>query len=306
MRNKALIFVMGGAIFFGLIAAFSVSRFLAGARSSDSQNIVVVAKVEIPHGAKIIAEQLTTVKMPPNATPAGTFDSYDKVVGRITITRILPQEPIVAPRLAAEGTMAGLAALIPEGYRAMTVKVDDEAGLAGFLAPGTVVDVLAVISPPEQAISQNPISKIVLQNIKVLASGDNLDQPKDGREPNSVKTVTLQVTPEQAEKLVLSSAEGRLRLALRNSTDQGDEQTPGATKRTLLTGERALPVVGPDGETAQKKESTPRRRAPRPVMAELNPKAIAAPTPPPPPPRVMVEVFEGGKKRTLDFPNQQQ
>lgn len=305
MRNKALFFVMGGAIFFGLIAAFSVSRFLAGARSTDNLNTVIVAKVEIPHGAKIIAEQLTSVKVSPNATPLGTFDSYDKVVGRITITRILPQEPIVAGRLAAEGAMAGLAALIPEGYRAMTVKVDDEAGLAGFLAPGTVVDVLAVISPPEQAVSQNPISKIVLQNIKVLASGDNLDQPKDGREPNSVKTVTLQVTPEQAEKLVLSSAEGRLRLALRNSQDQGDEQTPGATKRTLLSGERALPVVGPDGETAQQTKPPVRRKAPKPVMAELVEKTAPV-LPPPPPPRVTVDVFEGGKKRTVDFPNQQQ
>lgn len=305
MRNKALIFVMGGAIFFGLIAAFSVSRFLSGARSSENLNTVIVAKVEIPHGAKIIPEQLTTIKVPPNATPIGTFDSYDKVVGRITLTRILPQEPIVAGRLAVEGAMAGLAALIPEGYRAMTVKVDDEAGLAGFLAPGTVVDVLAVISPPDQAVSQNPISKIVLQNIKVLASGDNLDQPKDGREPNSVKTVTLQVTPEQAEKLVLSSAEGRLRLALRNSQDQGDEQTPGATKRTLLSGERALPVVGPDGETAQESKPPVRRKAPKPVMAEVVEKPAPV-LPPPPPPRVTVDVFEGGKKRTVDFPNQQQ
>ncbi|MFN0111714.1 MAG: Flp pilus assembly protein CpaB, partial [Blastocatellia bacterium] len=226
MRNKSLILVLSGAVVFGLIAAVSVSRFLTGAKGSQSQNTVVVAKLEIPHGAKITAEQLTTVLLPNNATPVGTFDAYEKVVGRIAITRIMQNEPIIVTRLAQDGSSAGLSALIPEGYRALTVKVDDEAGIAGFLMPGTLVDVLAVITP-DQTLGQNPISKIVLQNIKVLASGTNIDEPKDKRDAETVKTVTLQVTPEQAEKLVLSSAEGRLRLALRNSTDQGDQPTPG-------------------------------------------------------------------------------
>ncbi len=306
MKNKALILVMTGAVVFGLIAAVSVSRYLTGARGSQLINTVVVAKVEIPHGAKIVAEQLTTVQLPHNATPAGTFDKIEGVVGRIAITRILQQEPIVITRLAAEGSSAGLSALIPEGYRAMTVKVDDEAGIAGFLMPGTLVDVLAVITPADQGLGQNPISKIVLQNIKVLASGANLDQPKDGREAETVKTVTLQVTPEQAEKLVLSSAEGRLRLALRNSTDQGDEQTPGANKRTLLTGERALPVPEPAAAKTDQpvKARTTVRRTPKPVMASVSEKAnvVAAPPQPTPAPRVVVEMFEGGKKRVIDFP----
>ncbi|MGE0885703.1 MAG: Flp pilus assembly protein CpaB [Blastocatellales bacterium] len=305
MWNKTMIFVLAGATAFGLIAAVSVSRYLAGAQGSQRLNTVVVAKIEIPHGAKITAEQLTTVQLPTNATPAGTFDKFEGVVGRIAITRILQQEPIVATRLAPEGSAAGLSALIPEGYRAMTVKVDDEAGIAGFLMPGTLVDVLAVITPAEQGLGQNPISKIVLQNIKVLASGTNLDEPKNGREAETVKTVTLQVTPEQAEKLVLSSAEGRLRLALRNSTDQGDEQTPGANKRTLLTGESALPVPEPAAtkpEQAVKVQTV--RRSPKPVMASVIEKANVTPAPPQPTPapRVMVEMFEGGKKRVVDFP----
>lgn len=302
MKNKALMFVLSGAVIFGLIAAISVSRFLTGAKGSQNQNTVVVARVEIPHGAKIVAEQLTTVQMPHNATPIGTFGKYEDVVNRIALTRILPQEPIIATRLAPAGTVAGLAALIPEGYRAMTVKVDDEAGIAGFLMPGTLVDVLAVISPADQSLSQNPISKIVLQNIKVLASGANLDQPQDGRDPVSVKTVTLQVTPEQAEKLVLSSAEGRLRLALRNSTDQGDQQTAGATKRTLLTGERASPIPDLTGENSPQPASAKpvRRRVPAPVLVNVSERIIPAPTPNPP--RSTIEVFEAGKRRTVDFP----
>lgn len=302
MRNKSLIFVLAGAVVFGLIAAVSVSQYLTGAKGSQSLNTVVVAKLEIPHGAKIIPEQLTTVQLPHNATPVGTFDSYEKVAGRIAITRIMPNEPIIATRLAQDGSAAGLSALIPEGYRAMTVKVDDEAGIAGFLMPGTQVDVLAVITP-DQTQGQNPISKIVLQNIKVLASGTNLDEPKDKREAETVKTVTLQVTPDQAEKLVLSSAEGRLRLALRNSTDQGDQPTLGANKRSLLTGETALPV--PDPAALKSGQSSPqptRRRTKPPVLTNIVEK-LAPPPAPTPVPRVMVEVFEAGKKRTVEFPN---
>lgn len=301
MRNKSLILVLAGAVIFGLIAAVSVSQYLTGAKGSQSLNTVVVAKIEIPHGAKISAEQLTTVQLPNNATPAGTFDSYDKVVGRIAVTRIMQKEPIIDSRLAQDGSAAGLSALIPEGYRAMTVKVDDEAGIAGFLMPGTLVDVLAVITP-DQGTNQNPISKIVLQNIKVLASGSNLDEPKDKRDAETVKTVTLQVTPEQAEKLVLSSAEGRLRLALRNSTDQGDQPTTGATKRTLLTGESALPVPDPTTPKNNPPPVQPSRRRPKaPVMASIADKSSPVPAPTPVP-RVMVEVFEAGKKRTVEFP----
>jgi len=240
------------------------------------------------------------VKVPSVATPEGSFNSLEKVVGRVTLTRIAAREPIINSRLATEGSSAGLSAIIPEGYRAMSVRVDDEVGIAGFVMPGTLVDVLAVITP--QNNTQGPISKIVLQNIKVLASGQDLDQPKNEREANSVRSVTLQVTPEQAEKLNLSASEGRLRLALRNSKDQGDEPTLGADKRTLLTGERALlvPEAGAP-KSQQPKPPPPRRqvvRVNKPPLAEK----INVPAPAPPAPRFSIDVFEGLKKRTVDFP----
>lgn len=301
MRNKALVAVLIGAVLFGLIAAVSVSRFLTGRKPGGDLKTIVIAKVELPLGAKIVPEQLVAVEVPENATPDGTFDAVEKVVGRITVTRIAAREPIINTRLATEGASAGLSAIIPEGYRAISVRVDDEVGIAGFVMPGTLVDVLAVITPQDNA-QQGPISKIVLQNIKVLASGQDLDQPKNEREPNSVRSVTLQVTPEQAEKLTLASSEGKLRLALRNSVDQGDEQTLGANRRTLLTGERALlvPEAGsPKGE--QPKPNPPRRqtaRASRPPLFEK----IILPAPAPPVARISVDVFEGVKKRTIDFP----
>src|SRR5260370_15250419 len=124
----------------------------------------------------------------------------------------------------------------------MTVKVDDVVGVSGFIMPGSFVDVVAIITPLSQAGAANgPISKIVLQNIKVLASGAKLDSPENQRVPSDVKAVTLQVTPEHAEKLVLAANEGKLQLVMRNYGDQGDTQTNGANKASLLGGEKVKP-----------------------------------------------------------------
>src|SRR5262249_39431681 len=145
MRNKALVFVLAGAVIFGLIAAISVSRFLSGADSGLTR--IVVAKTEIPLGEKIAADHLTSAQLPAEAIPEGAFASPDMIIGRVTSTRVAAREPLTNSRLAPVGAMAGLSGLIPAGYRAVTVRVDDEAGIAGFLYPGTIVDVLAVISP---------------------------------------------------------------------------------------------------------------------------------------------------------------
>src|SRR5262249_44411752 len=199
--------------------------------------------------------------------------------------------------------MAGLSGLIPAGYRAVTVRVDDEAGIAGFLYPGTIVDVLAVISPGGG--NDQSVSKIVLQNIKVLASGSELDQRENGREPSSVKTVTLLVTPEQAEALTLSSTEGRLRLALRSTTDQQNAGTAGANKSTLLVGGRALPVpdTSNSADTAKPRPAPlPRRTARKLDKPEIVNVDKVLPAATPAPPRNTVEVFEGAKKTAVNFP----
>src|SRR5215217_6432064 len=245
MRNKRLLFVLGSAVVFGLLAAVSVSRYLSDAQaSSRNVNNVVVAKVDIPLGTKIAAEQLSTTQFPSDAIPEGAFTDAQKLVGRVTVVGVAAREAVTDFKLAPEGSQGGISAVIPAGYRAMTVKVDDVIGVAGFLQPGTMVDVLTVIEPTSNS-SGNPVSKIVLQNVKVLASGQNLDKPKDQREPETVKAVTLQVTPEQAEKLALASSEGKLRLMLRNQVDQGDEQTHGVDKKSLLSGEHATPAPEP-------------------------------------------------------------
>lgn len=305
MRNKRLLFVLASAVAFGLVAAVSVSRYLSDAQANTrNMNTVVVAKVEIPLGTKIDAEQLSTVQFPSNAIPDGTFESVEKVVGRVSVVNVAAREPVTDFKLAPEGSAGGLSAVIPEGYRAMTVKVDDVIGVAGFLQPGTMVDVLTVIEPTGSS-SGNPVSKIVLQNVKVLASGQNLDKPKDQRESDTVKAVTLQVTPEQAEKLALASSEGKLRLMLRNMVDQNDEQTPGADKKSLLSGEHAAPAPEPGALKSEQPAPAPQpaRRAPRreaPArVSQAEP--VAAPAPPPPP-RPAVEMIQGTKKSTVEFP----
>jgi pilus assembly protein CpaB len=211
---------------------------------------------------------------------------------------IAAREPVTEARLAPEGTAGGLSAVIPEGYRAMTVKVDDVVGISGFIMPGTIVDVVVVINP-EGIGSADPISKVVLQSIKVLANGQNIDQPDDQREANSVKAVTLLVTPEQAEKLALAASEGKLQLMMRNSTDQGDEETKGINKRALLVGDRAVPAPEPGSLKSEqpKQESKPRR-----VRAHTEVKPAAAVPQTPEKPRSSVEMIEGAKKRSVDFP----
>lgn len=311
MRNKRLLVVLTGAIVFGLFAAILVSRYLSNAQAyTKSLNRVVVAKVDIPLGTKVTPEHLTVAQFPPNAMPDGVFDSPDKLVGRVTVINVSAREPFTDFKLAPVGSEGGLSATIPEGYRAMTVKVDDVMGVSGFLKPGTMVDVLVVIVPSEQGSQRDPVSKVVLQNIKVLASGQNIDQPKDEREAESVKAITLLVTPEQTEKLALAATEGKLRLVMRNSSDQGDEKTLGVDKRTLLTGERAMPVPEP----GSLKSEQPKPQPPAPVQRQrvqverprAEVKMVAAPPvvapPAPAAPRTSVEMIEGAKKRSVDFP----
>jgi pilus assembly protein CpaB len=299
MRNKRFFIVLVGALIFGVLAAVSVSKYLSSAQAySKNLNKIAVAKVAIPIGSKIIPEQIMVVQFPKESTPDGAFESPEKLAGRVAVTNIAAREPITESRLAPEGTAAGLSAIIPEGYRAMTVKVDDAAGISGFIQPGTLVDVVVVIDPREGSGMQDPISKIVLQNIKVLANGQNIDKPKDEREANSVKAVTLQVTPEQAEKLALASSEGKLQLVMRSQIDQGDEQTQGVNKRQLLSGDKAVPAPEPGSLKSEqpKTESKPVRKV------SFAPKPVNAAPAPQPTPRASVEMIEGAKKRSVEFP----
>src|SRR5436309_6853824 len=150
MRNKRFLIVMSGALIFGLLAAFSVSRYLSSAQANTGNSTkVAVAKVDIPLGTKIIPEQVGEVEFASNTIPDGAFESVDKLVGRVAIVNIAARETITDTKLAPAGTDGGLTALIPEGYRAMTVKVDDASGVSGLVQLGAFVDVVVVIDLKE-------------------------------------------------------------------------------------------------------------------------------------------------------------
>ena len=305
MRNKRLIFALSGAVICGLLAVMLVTRYVASVRMFAKElNNVVVAKAEIPLGAKITQDQLALAPIPNASAPVGAFRKLEEVAGRVAVTPIGIREPITNLKLAPEGVGAGLPAVIPEGYRAMTVKVDDVVGVSGFVMPGSYVDVVAVIVPPTQpsGSTQGPISKIVLQNIKVLASGPKIDSPEDQRQPTEVKAVTLQVTPEQAEKLVLAANEGKLQLVMRNYSDQEDSRTTGANKASLLTGDSIKPEPAPPAEkTAETKPAVTKPAVKRPKVAASRPDekpVVVAPVVS----RNSVELIEGSKRRDVDVP----
>lgn len=299
MRNKRLILALAGAVICGLIGVMLITRYLSSMQAV-ARNVgnVVVAKTEIPLGAKITAEQLGFAEIPNSSAPEGAFKKIEEVVGRVAITAIGLRETITSLKLAPAGTGAGLSAVIPGGYRAMTVKVDDVVGVSGFIMPGSFVDVVAIITPLSPVGAANgPISKIVLQNIKVLASGAKIDSPENQRQPSEVKAVTLQVTPEQAEKLVLAANEGKLQLVMRNYSDQEDTQTKGANKATLLSGESYVPQPEPTTEKSASAKPIA-NHAPQIKSASLREEKPA----PPPPPRNSVEFIEGTKRRDVEIP----
>jgi len=303
MRNKRLILALTGAVICGLLAVMLVTRYLANVQQyTRDLNNVVVAKTEIPLGAKITLEQLQLTPIPNGSAPEGAFRKMEDAVGRVAVIPIGVREPITNLKLAPAGIGAGLQAVIPEGYRAMTVKVDDIVGVSGFVMPGSYVDVVAVIVPVNQtSASQGPISKIVLQNIKVLASGSNIDSPENQRQPASVNAVTLMVTPEQAEKLVLAANESKLQLVMRNYTDQEDTRTSGANKATLLNGESIKSEPAPPSEkVSETKAATPAK--PRVKRTSYVSQHEQKPVAPQAIARKSIELIEGAKRRDVDIP----
>src|SRR6266511_6361574 len=301
MRNKRLIMALTGAVLCGILGVMLITRYLSSvqAYTKDLGNIVI-AKTEIPLGGKITAEQVTLATIPNGSAPQDALRNVDQVVGRVAITPIGVRDTITKIKLAPEGVGAGLSAVIPEGYRAMTVKVDDVVGVSGFIMPGSFVDIVAIVLPPAKQGGEatGPISKIVLQNIKVLASGPKIDSPENQREPSSVKAVTLQVTPEQAEKLVLAANEGKLQLVMRNYSDQEDTQTKGANKSPLLSGETFVPQPAPPSEKADASKVVPKViRVRRHSVALKQEKPVATPVP-----RNSIEFIEGPKRRDVEIP----
>jgi pilus assembly protein CpaB len=222
------------------IASISLYKYLKGQEAMMKGAVatqgIVVAAGEIPVGSIIKPLQVKMVNWPKSEVAAGRmFTSAEQVTGRTAIDRYTAGEPIIEDKLVPkEGQSGILTYKIPEGHRAMTVAVDQVSGVAGFISPGNIVDVVLTTATP--GANQLPVSKIVLQNVPVLATGQVISQQKNEEKPQVVPTVTMDVTPEDAEKLAIASTQGRLQLVLRRVGDKEVARTTGATVKKVMTG----------------------------------------------------------------------
>lgn len=270
MSEKRFTIVFLLALLLGAGAAYGVYRFVSAQRLAAAQlgrietAPVVVATKEIGEGYAVQADQLTTRYFPADAIPEGSFAEEDSVVARVARSRIYPGEPIIDWKLAPLGAQPGMEVKITPGMRAMAIRVSDIVGVTGLIRPDSRVDVLVTMDAQRGGRSQ-PIGKIILQNMRVLSVGTQMERG-DPSKPIVSSALTVEVTPEEAEVLAVAMNEGTLSLALRSYGDPELPVTPGATTEQVLAG---LTVLRPPQPTPR----PVRRSQPTPPVAEPEPEA---------------------------------
>jgi pilus assembly protein CpaB len=278
MRSRGLLMLVI-AVIAGLVAVVLAARWMQSQSGKRSQ--IAVANMDIELGGRMSAEMVRMTDWPVGSIPPGAATDVEKLVGRVARDSIQRGEPILESRLAPVGTKGGLSAVVAEGKRAMTVRVNDVVGVAGFALPGTFVDVM-VNTQGEGSKSNDrdrTISKIVLDRILVLAVAQEAD--RDTTKPKVVNAVTLELTPEQAEMLDLARSVGTLSLVLRNQSELKTAATTGITKAELLGFAPAAPAPVPVAARA-------------PVVRRVAlPVAAAAPAPRP---ATCIDVIRGTSK----------
>jgi pilus assembly protein CpaB len=193
---------------------------------------VVVAAADLDVGAELTKDNVRIIEWPANAVPAGAFEKPDEVIGRGLILPVIQNEPFLPMKLASKDAGSGLPPAIPPGLRAVSVRVNEVIGVAGYVLPGTRVDVVATVSPNQSAADMT--SKVILTNVQVLAAGTKIERDTDKNKPMAVSVVTLLVDPDEAERLTLASTEGKIQLALRNPLDKATPATRGIKPAVLL------------------------------------------------------------------------
>src|SRR4030095_2622538 len=275
MQNRLKIALVV-AVFFGLVAAYGIYNFLrqkgqeAEALRKQTQNVVAahnaLPAVTAINDDMIKKGMVKAVQWPKASVPPGSFSSPEQVVGKTNRAKIMANEPILESRLAGEG--AGLTTRLEAGKRAMALRVDEIIGVSGFIVPDDRVDVIVTTTPPGNKNQDDKVSKIVLQNKRVLSVAQSVEQ-KDGK-PQVARSITVEVTPEESEKLSLATQEGQIVLALRSTGDDTDAKTAGSNKRDLLA--VAAPV----------------RKGSRPIVAQA-------------PDKYRVEVLHGSDRKVVEF-----
>lgn len=252
---------------------------------------IVVAAEKLALGSRLTEKDVRLSPWPKGTPLEGSFQDPKAVVDRAILVNLLPNEPILESKLLPKEAGAGLVAVIPEGMRAVAIQVNDVIGVAGFVIPGTKVDLILTGTPPEAmqgGKGDEMATKIILENLQVLAAGQNVQQDVNGK-PQTVQVVTLLVDPEQAQKIALATGDGRIQLALRNPIDKEQVDPPMIRKSALYA--ETIAEAPPKPQPVVRRAAAPRR--PPPV--------VEAPPPPAPPRVIEVEVIQGSKRATETF-----
>ena len=233
-----------GLLFLALVIGLTAAVYAANmaSRQSLASNKIVVAAVDIELGGKITPQMLTSVDWPSGSVPAGAFSEVKNLQDRVVKVGIMRGEAIVERKLAPPGSQGGLSAVIAEGKRAMTVRVNDVVGVAGFALPGNYVDVMVNAQQDKARGGEGrQISKTVLEHVLVLAVAQ--EAGRDDTKPRVVSAVTLELSLDDAEKLDLARSVGTLSLVLRNQVDKQTVATQGITKSELFGEGKPVPQV---------------------------------------------------------------
>jgi pilus assembly protein CpaB len=295
--GKKPFLLLGTAVLIALITSLLIYGYLKKSRANHvavQTESVAVAAVDLLWGTKLTKEMMKQVDVPIGSLPGDFFSDPTAIIGRVLIYPVKANEPIFGTRLAPKHIKTGgVAAVVSPNKRAMAVKVDKVIGVSGFIHPGNRVDVLITLATGKTLAS---VTKTILENILVLAVGSETKEKRGIEERSaSVDVITLEVTPEEAEKLALATTEGKLQLVLRNFSDTEPILTQGTSISNLLS---SYSSQGPP------KEVKP------PVRKESEPKKVAPPPPPPPeikkvevekPKPFIVEMIKGNKTSEVKF-----
>jgi pilus assembly protein CpaB len=276
MARMRVFVVLALALTAGSVLAFATYNFVQQAPAAGASvptSPVVVANYDLAIGAELGPEDLKVVQWPSDSLPAGVIGKPEDILGRGLVMPVIENEPILPMKLASKEAGAGLPPVIPPGLRAVSVRVNEVIGVAGYVLPGTHVDVVATVNPSDKP--SETTSKVILTDVQVLAAGTKLEQPGADGKPQPVSVVTLLVNPEESERLTLASGEGKIQLALRNPLDKEAPATRGVRAAALI----GTPAPAP----------TARQTASRKPTATV---AVAAPAAEP----TTVEVIRGDKR----------
>ncbi len=288
MNRLRLLATLALAVALGLAASFLVYQKLrqSAVRAAGANHPVVVATRNLEIGAKLDTADLKVVDWAAGSAPEGSFSKVGDAIGRAVLYPTFSGEIVLEAKLAAAGAGAGLPAVIPEGMRAVSIRVDDVVAVAGFVGPGTHVDVLLTGDPNGGRSGDGSLTRTILENVQVLAAGQKI-QPDEQGKAEKVNVVTLLCTPEDAAKLTLAASDGRIQLVLRNPTDTLKIETQTLVARPTLYG-KAAPATSQPVVRAR-----PKPAAPAPPVE---------PPPPPPPTTAFIQVITGGKIAKVEVP----